>query len=176
MEETKDCYVDIDVLFRRRRKRRKIFRKGEYLFFWRRIKTEKEKEENIWRRSLQKFATILRSLGFGLGLETFANFWKVSVLVSESLVSEKSFGFGRFGIGKKVPVSVSVKILVSSFSDVGYKDVYTKGKIWGKFEKKTLNKLCPRPCFVHQVPLKFEFGFHNRIKFSLILKQGVALK
>ena len=29
---------------------------------------------------------------------------------------------------------------------------------------------------MHQVPLKFEFGFHNRIKFSLILKQGVALK
>ena len=54
--------------------------------------------------------------------------------------------------------------------------IYTKGKIWGKFEKKTLNKLCPRPCFVHQVPLKFEFGFHNRIKFSLILKQKLALK
>ena len=66
---------------------------------------------------------------------------KVSVSVSENLVSEKSlgFGFGQFGleikyqfrenfvseishgfrkfvIGKKVSVSVSVKILVSSFS------------------------------------------------------------
>ena len=34
------------------------------------------------------------------------------------MVSEKSlgFGFGKFGIIKKVSVSVSVKILVSSFS------------------------------------------------------------
>ena len=89
---------------------------------------------------------MLRSLGLGLGLETFAKFlrvlvsvmeklaskkmyqfqfrkiWsrkKVSVSVSKNLVSEKSlgFGFGKFGIGKNVPVSVSVKILVSSFSD-----------------------------------------------------------
>ena len=66
-----------------------------------------------------------------LGFETFANFLRVSVSVSENLVSEKSlsFGFGKFGIGKKsryrfrkiwyrkkVLVSVSVKILVSSFS------------------------------------------------------------
>ena len=63
-------------------------------------------------------SNILRSLGFGLGLETFANFWRVSVLVSENLVLEKSlgFGFGKFGLGKKVSVSVSLKILVSSFS------------------------------------------------------------
>ena len=57
---------------------------------------------------------------------------KVSVSVSENLVSEekyrfrfrknlvseKSLGFGKFGIVKKVSVSVSVKILVSSFSVV----------------------------------------------------------
>ena len=71
---------------------------------------------------------MLRSLGLGLGLKTFAKFLRVSVsknLVSEkksrfrkNLVSEKSlgFGFGKFGIVKKVLVSVSVKILVSSFS------------------------------------------------------------
>ena len=65
---------------------------------------------------------ILRSLGFGfghgLGLGTFANFWRVTVSASENLVSEKSlgFGFGKFVIGKKVSVSVTVKILVSSFS------------------------------------------------------------
>ena len=67
-----------------------------------------------------------------LGFETFANFFncfgfgeccfgkKVSVSVSEILVSEKRFSFvvGKFGIGKKVSVSVSVKILVSSFSDL----------------------------------------------------------
>ena len=53
-----------------------------------------------------------------LGFETFANVLRVSVSVSENLVSEKSlgFGFGKFGIVKKVLVSVSVKILVSSFS------------------------------------------------------------
>ena len=36
--------------------------------------------------------------------------------MSENLVREKSLGFEKFGIGKKVSVSVSVKILVSSFS------------------------------------------------------------
>ena len=55
-------------------------------------------------------------------------YWEDSI--SESLVSEKkyrfvfrkiryqkkSFQFGKFGIGKKVSLSVSVKILVSSFS------------------------------------------------------------
>ena len=50
----------------------------------------------------------MKSLGFGLGLETFANFWRVLVSVSENLVSEKSLGFGfrKFGLGKKVSVSV----------------------------------------------------------------------
>ena len=39
-------------------------------------------------------------------------------MVSENLVWEKSLGFsfGKIGIGKKVSVSVSVKILVSSFT------------------------------------------------------------
>ena len=57
MEESEDCYVDVDIgvdvdidaLFLRRRKGRKIFGEGKYLFFWRRRKTEKEKEENILR-------------------------------------------------------------------------------------------------------------------------------
>ena len=59
---------------------------------------------------------MLRSLGLGLGLETFAKFLRVSV--SRNLVSENKsgFGFGKIGIIKKVSVSVSVKILVSSFS------------------------------------------------------------
>ena len=95
-------------------------------------------KSQIFRISFQK---MLRSLGLGLGLETFAKFLRVSVsknLVSEkslgfgkfvseekywfrfwkNLVSEKSlsFGFGKFAIGKKVSVSVSVKFLVSSFS------------------------------------------------------------
>ena len=46
---------------------------------------EKEKEENIWRRLLLKLSKILRNLGFCHDLETFANFWRVSV--SENLVS-----------------------------------------------------------------------------------------
>ena len=47
-----------------------------------------------------------------LGFETFANFLRVSVSVSENLVLEKSLGFdfrklglGKFGLGKKVSVS-----------------------------------------------------------------------
>ena len=46
----------------------------------------------------------------------FCQIFRVSV--SKNLVSEKSlcFGFRKFGIIKKVSVSVSVKILVSSFS------------------------------------------------------------
>ena len=86
------------------------------------MEEKKTEEENIWQRSLQKLSRILRSLGFGfshgLGLGTFANFWRVTVSASENLVSQKSLGFdfGKFVIGKKVSVSVTVKILVSSFS------------------------------------------------------------
>ena len=81
------------------------------------------KHSNFACKSQILFQKMLRSLG----LETFAKFLRVSV--SKNLVSEKSlgfgfgkfgpekslgFGFGKFGIVKKV--SVSVKILVSSFS------------------------------------------------------------
>ena len=60
---------------------------------------------------------MLRSLGFGLGLETFAKFLMISVSVSKNLVSEKKyrfrfrkiwyrkrglgFGIGKFGLEKK---------------------------------------------------------------------------
>ena len=76
----------------------------------------------IFRISFQK---MLRSLGLGLGLETFAKFLRVSVSVSKNLVSEKKsrfrfrkklvsekslgFGFGKLGLGRKVSVSVSAK-------------------------------------------------------------------
>ena len=43
---------------------------------------------------------------------------KVSVLVFESLVMKKKKT--KFGLGKKVSVSVSVKFLVSSFSGVKF--------------------------------------------------------
>ena len=61
---------------------------------------EKEKEENIWRGSLQKLSRILRSLG----LETFANLRRdsvsdsvnfVSVLALKNLVSEKKYQYRR---------------------------------------------------------------------------------
>ena len=38
---------------------------------------------------------ILRSSGFGLGLETFANFWRVSLSLSEILISEKAPRLGE---------------------------------------------------------------------------------
>ena len=76
---------------------------------------EEKQRKKRRKRPLQK----LSSLGFdlGLGLETFANFCRVSVLASYYLVSEKksqiwfrkiwcrkksiSFGFGEFGLRKK---------------------------------------------------------------------------
>ena len=52
---------------------------------------------------------MLRSLGLGLGLQTFAKFLRVSI--SDKLVSEKSLGFsfGKIWSRKKVSVSVSEK-------------------------------------------------------------------
>ena len=72
-------------------------KEGKYLekentFFLEEKKTEKEKEENICRFSVQKSSRILKSLGFGRTI------WSRK----ESL----GFGFGKFGIGKKVSVSV----------------------------------------------------------------------
>ena len=77
-------------------------------------------KSQIFRISFQK---MLRSLGLGLGLETFAKFLRVSVSVSKNLVSEKKsrfrfrkiwsrtksidFGFGKIWPRKKVSVSVS---------------------------------------------------------------------
>ena len=79
-------------------------------------------KSKIFRISLQK---MLRSLGLGLGLETFAKFLRLLVSVSKNLVSEKKsrfrfrknlvsekslgFGFGKFGLGRKVSVSVLEK-------------------------------------------------------------------
>ena len=73
---------------------------------------------------------MLRSLGFGLGLETFAKFLMISVSVSKNLVSKKSigFGFGKFAIGKKVSVSVSEKF--------GLRKKSRFRKIW--YQKKCL--------------------------------------
>ena len=108
-------------------------RRRRISFFWRR-KKEKEKDENIWKRSFQPkivkdieksrpldFCQLLE--GFGIGFGEFGLGKKVSVWVSENSVSEKSisFGFENLVSEKKVSVSVSVKILVSSFSGPSYK-------------------------------------------------------
>ena len=94
-------------------------------------------KSQIFRISFQK---MLRSLGLGLGLETFAKFLRVSVSVSKNLVSEKKsrfrfrknlvsekslgFGFGKFGLGRKVSVSVSEKF------GLGKKSLFRFRKIW----------------------------------------------
>ena len=47
---------------------------------------------------------MLRSLGLGLGLETFAKFLRVLVSVAKNLVSEKKVSVSvseKFGLGKK---------------------------------------------------------------------------
>ena len=56
---------------------------------------------------------MLRSLGFGFGLETFANFLMISVSVSKNLVSEK-----------KVSVSVSENLVSEKKSQY---------RLWSKF-------------------------------------------
>ena len=105
MEESKYCYVD--ALFQRKRKKEgkeeENIRRGRISFFLEEMKNRERKEGNIWRRFLQKLSRILKSLSFSLGLETIANFWRVSISVSENLVLEKSmcFGFRKFGLGKK---------------------------------------------------------------------------
>ena len=74
-------------------------------------------KSQIFRISFQK---MLRSLGLGLGLETFAKFLRVSVSFQKiwsrfrfrkNLVSEKSLGFGKLGLGRKVSVSVSENLV-----------------------------------------------------------------
>ena len=80
------------------------------------------------------------------GFETFAKSLRVSVSVSENLVSEKKsrfrfrknlvsekslgFGFGKFGLGRKVSVSVSEKF------GLGKKSRFRFQKIW--YHKKSL--------------------------------------
>merc|ERR1712155_57691 len=76
---------------------------------------------------------MLRSLGLGLRLETFATFLRVLVSVSENLVSEKkswfrfrknlvsekSHGFGKFGLGKeKIQITRTVLVMMSQNWDL----------------------------------------------------------
>ena len=65
---------------------------------------------------------MLRSFGFGLGLETFANFLRVSVSVSENLVSEKKsrYRFRKTWYRKKVLVSVSENLVSEKSLGIGF--------------------------------------------------------
>ena len=90
----------------------------------------KDVEKSQFRSRSRDFCQFFEGFGF----EKFGLGKKVSVSVSENLVSEEKyrfrfrknlvsekslgFGFRKFGVGNNVSVSVSVKILVSSFSGV----------------------------------------------------------
>ena len=92
-------------------------------------------KSQIFQISFQK---MLRSLGLGLGLETFAKFlWEFRFRKIWS--RKKSLGFGIFGLGKKVMVSVSKKfglgkkvlVLVSEKFGLGKKSRYLfLSKFW----------------------------------------------
>ena len=69
---------------------------------------------------------MLRSLGLGLGLDTFAKFLRVLVSVSKNLVLEKSLGFGKIWSRKKFSVSVSKKLVSEKSLGFGL------GKIWSR--------------------------------------------
>ena len=70
-------------------------------------KLENRKKVREW----QKQNSLKISLGFGL--RTFANFCRVLVLVQRIWSRKKSlgYGFGEFGLGKKVSVLVSENLV-----------------------------------------------------------------
>ena len=87
MEESNDCYVDIEVLFRRRRKRRKIFGEGEYHFFPEEKKNREKGEKKLekitpkFAKDIEKSRCRFRSCHFCQFMEGFG------------------IGFGEFGLG-----------------------------------------------------------------------------
>ena len=89
---------------------------------------------------LQKLSRILRSLGFGLGRETFANFWRVSVLVSENF-SENSLGFGLENlVSEKVLVSVPENLVLKKVSVSVSENLVSKKKSHFWFRKMWYRK------------------------------------
>ena len=78
-----------------RGKMRKIFEEGKYFSV-----EEKEKEGNIWRRSLKD----IEKSHFRFRFRYW--FWRIW-----SRKKSLSFGFGEFGLGKKVSVSVSENLV-----------------------------------------------------------------
>jgi len=107
-----------------------MFGEGGYLFFWKKGKPEKEKEENIWRRSLKDieksrfrsrdFCQFLEgfSIGFGeFGLGKKSRFWLWRIW---SRKKSLGFGFREFGLGKKVSVSVSENLVSEKSLGIGF--------------------------------------------------------
>ena len=116
---------------------------------------------------------MLRSFGFGLGLETFANFLRVSVSVSKNLVSEKSlgFGFGKFGIGKKASVSVSENLVSEKKSRYRF-----RSKLWYRHSVAPATFHPPKQCPVSKAILGWiEQKDLNKYRF-LLLHQILCLK
>ena len=130
MKESEDRYIDIDVLLQRRRKtekkREENIRRRRISFFMEEKKNREGKGgkyldkipsntvKDIEKSQSRDFYQFLE--GFGIGFGEFSLGQKVSVLVSENSVSENKSWFGKIWYRKQVSVSVSVKILVSSFS------------------------------------------------------------
>ena len=78
---------------------------------------------------------MLRSLGLGLGLETFVKFLRVSVSVSKNLVSEKSLGFGY---GKNLVSEKSLGFGFGKFGSeksLGFRKFYQGKKSWFQCRK-----------------------------------------
>ena len=145
-------FLRISFLWRRRkqrRKKRKIF--GEDLSkkcqrYWEvsvLVSVSRLLPIFLWFRfRFQKNWYQKKSIGFGF--DTFANFFRVLVLVSENLVLEKSlgFGFGKFGFGKKSRFRfrknlVSEKSLSLGFGKfgLGKKSRFWFRKIWSQKRK-----------------------------------------
>ena len=74
MEESKDCYVDVDVDVGGEEKGGKYSEKENIFFLEENKNREGIGRKYISRRSLQKLSRILRSLGLGLGLPKIAIF------------------------------------------------------------------------------------------------------
>ena len=89
MEQSKDCYFNIDILFRRRKKRGKILGEGEYLFSGGGENREGKGGKYLEKISPKSVKDIEKS-----------RFWSRSRDFCQFLQGF-GIGFGEFGLGKK---------------------------------------------------------------------------
>ena len=93
---------------------------------------------------------ILRSLGFGLGLETFANFWRVSVSDRENWSCKKSrFWFRKIWSQKKI-------------IGFGFRDLVSEEKYWFRFQKIWSRK---KVTVLENLVSEKKYRYHLRLKF-----------